>query len=152
MRAGRLRRARIGHNFGMGTVMEWTMARRRRAGDAAGLFALQAQTARLGLSWLELSMGAAEVIVSRTAMLGAALARPDRLADPEFTRMVFEKGEAAGEAAQRLSRHLVRGARRKAVPDAGDVAASTMDAAKAVLSPYHRRVRANVKRLRAKQG
>jgi hypothetical protein len=116
-----------------------------------GLFALQAQTARLGLSWLELSLGAAEVIATRSAMLGAALASPGGLANPEFTRMMIEKGEAAGEAAQRLSRHMVRGASARAIPDASDVAASTVDAARAVLSPYHRRVRANVKRLRGKR-
>ena len=67
------------------------MARRRRKAAAGGLFTLQAQTARLGLSWLELSLGAAEVIATRTAMLGEALARPDGLTDPEFTRMVIEK-------------------------------------------------------------
>jgi hypothetical protein len=117
----------------------------------SGLFALQAQTARLGLSWLELSFGAAEVIATRSAMLGAALASPGGLANPEFTRMMIEKGEAAGEAAQRLSRHMVRGAVGRAIPDARDVAASTVDAARAVLSPYHRRVRANVKRLRGKR-
>ena len=51
----------------------------RDGGDGAGrggLFALQEQAARLGLSWLELSWGAAEVIATRTAMLGAALAQP----------------------------------------------------------------------------
>jgi hypothetical protein len=127
------------------------MARRQRGGTMSGLFALQAQTARLGLSWLELSFGAAEVIATRSAMLGAALASPGGLANPEFTRMMIEKGEAAGEAAQRLSRHMVRGAVGRAIPDAGDVAASTVDAARAVLSPYHRRVRANVKRLRGKR-
>jgi hypothetical protein len=127
------------------------MARRRRGGTMSGLFALQAQTARLGLSWLELSFGAAEVIATRSAMLGAALASPGGLANPEFTRMMIEKGEAAGEAAQRLSRHMVRGAVGRAIPDASDVAASTVDAARAVLSPYHRRVRANVKRLRGKR-
>jgi hypothetical protein len=127
------------------------MARRRRRAAAGGLFALQAQTARLGLSWLELSLGAAEVIATRTAMLGVALTRPDRLADPEFTRMMVEKGEAAGEAAHRLSRHMVRGALSPTIPDAGDVAASTVGAARALLSPYHRRVRANVKRLRGKR-
>ena len=95
------------------------MARRRCGGAASGLFALQAQTARLGLSWLELSLGAAEVIATRSTMLGFALTRPDRLADPEFTRMLFEKGEAAGEAAHRLSRHLVRGALSATIADAG---------------------------------
>ncbi|MGE3295640.1 MAG: hypothetical protein AB7O95_30155, partial [Geminicoccaceae bacterium] len=106
----------------------------------------------LGLSWLELSLGAAEVIATRSTMLGFALTRPDRLADPEFTRMMFEKGEAAGEAAHRLSRHLVRGALSATVADAGDLAASTVGVAQAVLSPYHRRVRANVKRLRGMRG
>ncbi len=127
------------------------MARRRRKAAARGLFGLQAQTARLGLSWLELSLGAAEVIATRTAMLGEALARPDGLTNPEFTRMVIEKGEAAGEAAQRLSRHVARGALSPTLPDAGDVAASTVGAAQAMLSPFHRRVRANVKRLRGKR-
>jgi hypothetical protein len=128
------------------------MAGRRRGGAASGLFALQAQAVSLGLSWLELSLGAAEVIATRSIMLGLALTRPDRLADPEFTRMLFEKGEAAGEAAHRLSRHLVRGALSTTIHDAGDLAANSVGAAQAVLSPYHRRVRANVKRLRGKRG
>lgn len=127
------------------------MARRRRGGAASGLFALHEQTARLGLSWLELSLGAAEVIATRTAMLSVALTSPVRLADPEFARMMFEKGEAAGEAVHRLSRHMVRGALNPTIADAGDVAASTIGAARAMLSPYHRRVRANVKRLRNKR-
>jgi hypothetical protein len=128
------------------------MAGRRRGGAASGLFALQAQAVGLGLSWLELSLGAAEVIATRSVMLGFALTRPDRLADPEFTRMLFEKGEATGEAAHRLSRHLVRGALSTTIPDAGDLAASSVGVAQVVLSPYHRRVRANVKRLRGKRG
>jgi hypothetical protein len=128
------------------------MARRRHGTGVGGVFALQEQAARLGLSFLELSWGAAEVIATRTAMLGAALSQPHRLTDPEFTRMMVEKGEAAGEAAHRLSRHMVRGALGPVVTDPGAVAASTVDAAAAMLSPYHRRVRANVRRLRSKRG
>jgi hypothetical protein len=128
------------------------MAKRRRKAATRGLFALQAQTARLGLSWLELSLGAAEVIATRTAMLGEALARPDGLTNPEFTRMVIEKGEAAGEAARRLSHQVVRAALSPTLPHAADVAGGTLGAAQAVLSPFHRRVRANVKRLRSKRG
>jgi hypothetical protein len=127
------------------------MARRRRGTGVGGLFALQEQAARLGMSFLELSWGAAEVIAARTAMLGAALTQPHRLADPEFSRMMVEKGEAAGEAAHRLSQHVVRGAMGSLVTDPGAVAASTVDAAAAMLSPYHRRVRANVRRLRNKR-
>ena len=127
------------------------MARRRRGRGLGGLFALQEQSTRLGLSFLELSWGAAEVIATRTAMLGAALTQPHRLTDPEFTRMLVEKGEAAGEAAHRLSRHMVRGAMAPLETDPGAVAASTVDAAAAVLTPFHRRVRANVRRLRNKR-
>jgi hypothetical protein len=118
-----------------------------------GLWRLQQQAARLGVSWVEMSLGAAQVIATRTAMLGAAMAQPAKLADPEFGLMVAEKAAAVGEAAERLSRHAVRRAgRRSGAPDAARVVADGVGAAAAALSPFHRRVRANVRRLRRKPG
>ena len=59
--------------------------------------------------------------------------------------MVAEKAAAVGEAAERLSRHAVRRAGRKsAAPDATRMVADSVAAAAAALSPFHRRVRANV--------
>lgn len=130
------------------------MARRRPSGSigVTGLWALQAQAAKLGVSWLEMTMGAAQVIATRTAMMGTALTQPTRLADPEFALMVTEKAAAVGEAAERLSRQAVRrSGRRASTSDATRLAADTVDAAKAMLTPFHRRVRANVKRLRGKR-
>jgi hypothetical protein len=126
------------------------MARRRRArtGGVASLWTLQQQAARLGVSWLETSMGAAQVIATRTVMMGAAMAQPVKLADPEFTLMVTEKAAAVGEAAERLSRHAVRRAGRRGSASATDLAADTVGAAAALLTPFHRRVRANVRRLK----
>lgn len=112
------------------------------------LWAVQWQAARLGMSWLETSMGAAQVIAARTAMLGAAMAQPVKLADPEFALMVTEKAAAIGEAAERLSRHAVRQAGRRGSTDAAMLAADSVGAATALLTPFHRRVRANVRRLR----
>ena len=88
----------------------------------------------------------------RADPIGEALARPDGLTNPEFTRMVVEKGEAAGEAARRLSHQVVRAALSPTLPHVADVTGGTLGAAQAVLSPFHRRVRANVKRLRSKRG
>lgn len=126
------------------------MARRRprAASGPADLWAIQWQAARLGMSWLETSMGAAQVIAARTAMLGAAMAQPVKLADPEFALMVTEKAAAMGEAAERLSRHAVRQAGRRGSADAATLAADSVGAAAALLTPFHRRVRANVRRLR----
>jgi hypothetical protein len=82
-------------------------------------------------------------------MLGAAMTQPVKLADPEFTLMVAEKAAATGEAAERLSRHAVRRAgQRRSTTDATDLAAATVGAAAALLTPFHRRVRANVRRLK----
>ena len=126
------------------------MARRRprAASGPADLWTIQWQAARLGMSWLETSMGAAQVIAARTAMLGAAMAQPVKLADPEFALMVTEKAAAMGEAAERLSRHAVRQAGRRGSADAAMLAADSVGAAAALLTPFHRRVRANVRRLR----
>jgi hypothetical protein len=115
-----------------------------------GLWRLQQQAARLGVSWVEMSLGAAQVIGTRTAMLGAAMAQPAKLADPEFGLMVAEKAAAVGEAAERLSRHAVRRAGRRSAPDAARIVAEGVSAAAAALSPFHRRVRANVRRLNGK--
>ncbi len=130
------------------------MARRRRtrATGLAGLWNLQQQAARLGVSWLETSLGAAQVIATRTAMMGAAMAQPVKLADPEFTLMVTEKAAAMGEAAERLSRHAVRRSGRKRSTDAAALAAETVGVATALLTPFHRRVRANVRRLKQPGG
>jgi hypothetical protein len=85
--------------------------------------------------------------------MGAAVTQPAKLADPEMALMVTEKMAAVGEAAERLSRHAIRGAGRRRVPrDAASVAADTVDAAVAALSPFHRRVRANVRRLGRRTG
>ena len=126
------------------------MARRRprAASGPADLWASHWQAARLGTSWLETTMGAAQVIAARTAMLGAAMAQPVKLADPEFALMVTEKAAAIGEAAERLSRHAVRQAGRRGSADAAMLAADSVGAAAALLTPFHRRVRANVRRLR----
>ena len=128
------------------------MARRRGKAGSSGLGAvwdLQLQAAQFGMNWLEMSMGAAQVIATRTAMMGAAASQPGgKLVDPEMALMVTEKMAAVGEAAERLSRHAIRGAgRRRVAHDVTSVAAATVDAAAAALLPFHRRVRANVKRL-----
>lgn len=128
------------------------MARRQRrstiAGDLGRLWDLQLQTARLGMNWFAMSVGAAQVIAARTMLMGAAAGQPVRLADPELALMVTEKAAAMGEAAERLSRHAMRGfGGRRVAHDATGIAAATVDAATAALSPFHRRVRANVRRL-----
>ena len=111
------------------------------------------QAAKLGMNWVEMSVGAAQVIATRTAMMGATVTQPAKLADPEMALMVTEKMAAVGEAAERLSRRAVRGAgRRRVSRDATSVVADTIDAAVAAVSPFHRRVRANVRRLGRKTG
>lgn len=132
------------------------MAARRKSkaiGGVAAAWALQQQAARLGANWVEMSLGAAQVIATRTAMMGLAMAQPARLADPEFRLMVAEKTAAVGEAAESLSRHAVRRSGRRRIPqDATRLVAESVDAATALLSPFHRRVRANVRRLKRKSG
>ena len=132
------------------------MARRRRGktgGSIGALWNLQMQAVKLGQNWAEMSVGAAQVIATRTAMMGAAVTQPAKLADPEMALMVTEKMAAVGEAAERLSRRAVRGAgRRRVSRDATSVVADTIDAAVAAVSPFHRRVRANVRRLGRKTG
>ena len=94
------------------------MARRRRGktgGGIGALWKLQMQAVKLGQNWAEMSVGAAQVIATRTAMMGAAMTRPAKLADPELALMVTEKMAAVGEAAERLSRRAVRGAGRRRV-------------------------------------
>ena len=87
-------------------------------------------------------------------MLGVAMAQPAKLADPEFGLMVAEKAAAMGEAAERLSRHAVRraGRRRRAAGCDATWRPTACGAAAALLSPFHRRVRANVRRLKRKPG
>ena len=132
------------------------MARRRgRSGarDSAAMWALQQRAARLGVNWVEMSLGATQVIATRTAMIGVAMAQPAKLADPEFGLMVAEKTAALGEAAERLSRHAMRRAgRRPSPPDATRLVADSVEVATALLSPFHRRVRANVRRLKREPG
>ena len=80
------------------------MARRRYwavDGGIGALWSLQLQTAKLGMNWLEMTMGAAQVIATRSAMMGAAAMRPAGLAHPEMALMVTEKLAAVGEAAER---------------------------------------------------
>lgn len=129
--------------------------RRRRStpGSLSALWRLQQQAARLSVSWVEMTLGASQVIATRTAMLGAAMAQPAKLADPEFGLMVAEKAAAMGEAAEKLSRQAVRrSGRRSAPPDATRMVADSVGAVAAALSPFHRRVRANVRRLKRKPG
>ena len=131
------------------------MARRRRSGSSgpSALWALQRQAARLGVNWVEMSIGAAQVIATRSAMMGLAITQPAKLADPEFGLMVAEKAAAVGEVAERLSRHAVRRVGRRPAPqNATRLVADSVDAATAMLSPFHRRVRANVRRLKRKPG
>jgi len=127
------------------------MARRRRSGAAGmtALWALQRQAARFGVSWAETALGAAQVIATRSAMIGTAMAQPARLADPEFALMVAEKAAAVGEAAEQFFRQAVRRAGRRGAHDATSIATDAVGAAAAMLSPFRRRVRANVRRLGA---
>jgi hypothetical protein len=130
------------------------MAGRRGRGRGTGvvgvgeLWRLQLRAARLGAAWVEMSWGAAQVIAARTAVMGAAMAQPARVADPELALMVAEKVAAVREAAERLARHAVRQAGRPQGPqDAARLMADGLDVAAAALSPFRRRVRANVRRL-----
>jgi hypothetical protein len=132
------------------------MARRRYKttdGGIGALWALQLQTAKLGMAWLEMTMGAAQVIATRSAMIGAAAAKPAGLADPEMALMVTEKMAALGEAAERLSLDAMRRAgTASGLPDATGAAAAAVAAAATALTPFQRRVRANVRRLKRKSG
>jgi hypothetical protein len=123
--------------------------RRGRGGTGvvgvADVWRQQLQAARLGAAWVEMSWGAAQVIAARTAVMGAAMAQPARVADPELALMVAEKVAAVREAAERLARHAVRQAGRP--QDAARLMADGLDVAAAALSPFRRRVRANVRRL-----
>ena len=122
-------------------------------GGIGALWSLQLQAARLGMSWLEMTMGAAQVIATRSAMIGAAALRPAGLAHPEMALMVTEKMAAMGEAAERLSRRVLRNAgRAPTLPDATATAAAAVGSAAAALHPFQRRVRANVRRLKHKNG
>lgn len=125
------------------------MARRggsRKSGyDPGNMVELQLQAWRLGLSWLELTAGAAAVIGWRSALIWQAMLQPARLADPEFSLMVTEKVAALGEAVERASRHALRHqGRGSAVPH--DLAAA-MSLAQSCLVPFSRRVRGNARRL-----
>lgn len=131
---------------GEGSMAKAGRGRRKVAtgmGDLVGL-----QLAMLGLSFrlLETSAHAAGVIARRSLMLGAATLEPAKLADPEFVRMVAEKAEAAGEAWLRAARHTAR-ALPAGPADAVALAASGVALAESCLRPYHRRVRANARRL-----
>ena len=132
------------------------MARRRYwavDGGIGALWSLQLQTAKLGMNWLEMTMGAAQVIATRSAMMGAAAMRPAGLAHPEMALMVTEKLAAVGEAAERLARRAMRDAgRAQPMPDATATAAAAVRTAAAALQPFQRRVRANVRRLKSKSG
>jgi hypothetical protein len=121
-------------------------ARRQQPAGVGDLMQLQLAMLGYGLRLFETGAHAAGVIARRSTMLGLAMLEPAKLADPEFVRMVAEKAEAAGEAWFRAARHAMR-----AVPagQAGAVAAaaSGLALAESCLRPYHRRVRANSRRL-----
>lgn len=108
-----------------------------------GPFGLPMAMMGFGMKLFETGAGASAVIARRSAMLAQAMLDPARLADPEFTRMVLEKTEAAGEAWLAAARH----AARPAATDAAALAASSLTLAEGCLAPYHRRVRANGRRL-----
>jgi hypothetical protein len=117
---------------------------KRRCKGAGSALAVQAAWFGLGFKLLETGTHAAGVIARRSAMLAAAALEPARLADPEFARMVAEKAEATGEACLRAARHAGRAGRPA---DAMALAVSGIALAEACLTPYHRRVRANARRL-----
>jgi hypothetical protein len=124
--------------------------RRQAAVPGSDLLQLQLRMARLGMDWAEMTTGAAAVIARRTLMM----AQPARLADPELALMVTEKMAAVGEAAERASRHALKHQRRSRSIGSNAAAAAldaTVGLAASCLSPFHRRVRANVKRLGRKQ-
>ena len=122
-------------------------------GGIGAWWSLQLQAARLGMSWLEMTMGAAQVIATRSAMIGAAALRPAGFAHPEMALMVTEKMAAMGEAAERLSRRALRDAGRAPhLPGATAAAAAAVGSAATALHPFRRRVRANVRRLKRKNG
>ncbi|MFO1072098.1 MAG: hypothetical protein U1E17_05310 [Geminicoccaceae bacterium] len=112
----------------------------------AAMLDLQLSAFRLGLGMAELGAGAAMVIAKRTMMMGHAMLQPHKLADPEFALMVTEKMAAVGEAAERASRHALR--RRPPASNPAEHLADTITAAQSVMTPFRRRVRANVKRLK----
>jgi hypothetical protein len=123
------------------------MSKRRRKGSGSVL-AVQAAWFGLGMKLLETGAHAADVIARRGTMLAAASLEPAKLADPEFVRMAAEKAEATGEACLRAARHAARAGR---AADAMALAASGMALAEACLVPYHRRARANARRLGRKR-
>jgi hypothetical protein len=85
--------------------------------------------------------------------MGAAVTRPAGMADPEMALMVTEKMAAIGEAAERLSLDAIRRAGTgTGLPDATGAAAAAVAAASTALTPFQRRVRANVRRLKRKSG
>ncbi|MEK0084315.1 hypothetical protein [Benzoatithermus flavus] len=107
---------------------------------------LQLAMAKLGFDLLATGAHAAGVIARRSAMLGAAMLQPARLADPEFVRMAAEKVEAASEAGRRAARHADKILPRSSTSTMM-LAASGIALAESCLRPYHRRVRANSRRL-----
>lgn len=123
------------------------MSKRRSTGipllALANPFQLQLAAMGLGLKLFETGAHSAAVIARRSAMLAQASLKPGGLANPEFTRMVLEKVDAVGEAALRAGTH----AAKPVAKDATTVAASSLALAEACLNPFHRRVRANAKRL-----
>lgn len=123
------------------------MSKRRQAGmafpDLAAPFRLQLAAWTYGMKLLEMNAKAAAVITRRSTMLAHAMLDPPRLADPEFSRMVMEKAEAAGEAFARVARH----AATPTATDAMALAASSLALAESCLVPYSRRVKANARRL-----
>jgi hypothetical protein len=101
----------------------------------------------LGVKLAEVGAHSAQVITHRCMMLATAAARPGGLADPEFSRMVEEKAQAAGESWLRAARHAGRSGGLGAPADALAAATAGVALAESCLVPYRRRVRANARRL-----
>ena len=127
------------------------MARRGRRGGKASLASglrLQQQAVALGAGWLQMLLGAAQVIAARGPIIAAAATEPAKRADPELTRMVSEKVAAAHEGAVRLSRRAARHATRPpALRDPAGLVADGIELATAALAPFRQRVQANARRL-----
>ena len=124
--------------------------RKPRQTGIMGMLDVQRAAFGLGLKLFETGAHSANVITRRSTMLAAAMMQPARLADPEFVRMVQEKAEAAGEAWLCAARHTTK-AVGPTPADAMALTAAGLALAESCLLPYHRRVRANARRLNRKR-
>ena len=82
-------------------------------------------------------LASAFVIDHRTRLMAKTAGKPSKSDQQEMTRMVQEKVEAGQEAAFAIGQYMARG---RTVTAAG--------LAKAAMGPFHKRARANAKRLR----